>query len=247
MAQFPTASGSANLFDLLGYQPKQVTMKTIDNKKELVLQINPESISESVRTKIETVDLINSNLPRRVVTGTDGRRVTFTALFHGMVASKPIKNSTGVESRVQTKDLGQRLADVGRRVASNIPSTTASIVPFGANVVRGIKAVSDIAGLDVSGLFGADKFRIASDFRSQDVESAVDALFSMQVAPSGRTAVKRVRLTGYKAYEGMDFYIADLTVNRRLFDKNLNTQFVEVSVTLEQVGAVRSVGKFFRN
>lgn len=202
-----------------------------DSQEGFILQINPSSIREEVRTRIEATNLINSNLPRQIVTGTNGRSISFTALLHGMEPEKigREKFQSGPSAFLENR-------------AEQLVAASFALVPFAANVVRGVKTVADILGKD-----GEVDFSIDGSETVPVLDLQINKLFELQVSADNRQAVKRVKIIGYPAFEGMDFYISEINIERRLWDNKLRTQFAEINITLIQVGSNSRVGKFFPN
>jgi hypothetical protein len=204
----------------------------------LPFQMNPETIRESVKTKIDSVYTINSNLPRSIITGTEGREISFTAIFHAQLKQKDLKLGGAYKSSwVDRLGLNK----------GNLISTGVTMVPFASNIARGVKTIADLSGYGGNGYIKDNQFEITSDYETADIESVINLLYRLQVARPATTNVQRVQIFGYPAYRNLDFYIAEITVNRRMWDENLRTQFAEVQLRLVQAGANYHVGRFFQN
>jgi len=206
---------------------QQVPLSDITQKDpsalSIVCSINPESISESVALNIDKVQLINNNLPRSIVSGTKGRTVTFTLLLHGM--AKP----------------GTAGLNFSGGNSSTFISAATSLVPFSANIIRGIQTIQDVIG-SISSKPEYPTPQQSTNYLN--VDKQISDLFKMQVPKDGNTTHSPVKLLGYPVYEGMNFYIENIQVNKKFWDQQLRTMFAEVQITLFQVGKNNQFGRF---
>jgi hypothetical protein len=228
------------IFELEGYLSKTATLVST-NGTAIPFQINPESIRDTTRTSIASVPTINSNLPRRIINGAEHREISFTALFHGMTKYKADKVSANKRIDKSSADIGSLVGVSGR----TLTNAGVNLVPFASNIVRGVKTVTDLAGIDSQGIFRDEEFKITTDYETADIESVIKMLLHMQIPLHNRAPMHRVKVLGYSAFKGMEFYITEVSINRRLWDKRLNTQFAEIRITLTQLGANTKVGRFF--
>lgn len=217
------------IFNIKEYNPIPVVMsKKNDSLSGVTFLINPESIQEVVKSNLDSTQLVNSNLPRQIGSGTKGREITFTLLLHGMFSY------TGQNTRKNTFSESS--------IASKL-SGVAQLVPFASNVVRGIESIADLLNKNL--LTNADYLLDTKNKKTKmDIDNTITTLFSFQVPPDGRTTLVPIIMLGYPAFSGMDFYITNIQVTRKFWDKQLNTQFAEVQISLVQIGSDGIIGKF---
>lgn len=222
-------------FDFTKYRTYGIELRGVDplngrpkSDSRVICFINPETITETLPMNIDKVKTINSNNPTSVVSGTNGRTVSFTLLIHGFNQRTPgTSEGTGRRGNLNT-----------------FVTSAANLIPFSANVVRGIRTALDIANILGSSNDGPQYPLHNRPTTYSGVENQIEALFKMVAPSSGKTAHEKVTIIGYPSYDGMLFYLENIQVVRKFWDNELRTMFAEVTVTLFQTGNISNRKKF---